>query len=135
MIGRAVFLFLIAASAAAPALACMEPPEAVHRREIYLLDLGIQKSKRDAGELAKAKELRGRADAAFKAGKINEALEYRHSALIQIGYKVETPRAGEKGAAPVADAPVPAKGLPADGTVAVTRGCGSGGVTWVPPAE
>jgi hypothetical protein len=53
---------LVAACAlfmASPALACAhESPDSVHRREIYILGLGIQTSKRDAGVIAKAQELR-----------------------------------------------------------------------------
>ncbi|MGO9171374.1 MAG: hypothetical protein ACLP7P_05345 [Rhodomicrobium sp.] len=135
MIRRAVFLLLAACSLAAPALACMEPPESTHQREIYLLDRGIETSKRDAGVLAKAKELRARADAAFKAGKIGEAREYRHSALIQIGYKVEAAHARETGTPGVAIAPSPPKGLPADGQAIAPHGCSGGRTTWIPPAE
>ncbi len=124
---KSTVLAILIASAAAPASACMvEKPESfeTHQREIYILDQGIEKSTRDAGVLAKAKELRAQADAAFKAGKVHKALEYRRSALIQIGYKVEVP-----------PAPVASKGPPANGQVLRSRGCGGEGTVWVPPSE
>jgi hypothetical protein len=39
--------------------------------------------------LAKAKRLRDRARAAYQAGKIGEAMQDRHAALIAIGYKMD----------------------------------------------
>ncbi|MGO9983198.1 MAG: hypothetical protein ACLPIX_03180 [Rhodomicrobium sp.] len=133
MIRSTVLALFIVASAAAPAMACMEPPESTHQREIYLLDKGIETFKLDAPVLAKAKELRDRAVAAFKARKLREAWEARHSALLQIGYKVETAPAGENGAAIAPGSPPLAKALPTRGLA--PHGCGGGGTVWVPPAE
>ena len=64
-------LLLVAASAlfmASPALACAhESPDSVHRREIYILGLGIQTSKQDAGVIAKAQELRDLTEAPLRS--------------------------------------------------------------------
>jgi hypothetical protein len=132
MIRLFIGAMLIAASTAAPALACMEPPEATHHREIALLDESIRTFKREPALIAKAKALRDRADAAFKAQQLNKAWEDRHSALIMIGYKIGSPAADQPGVRAIGAA-APAKSPPTASTE--PSGCSGGATYWVGPDE
>jgi hypothetical protein len=132
-------LLLLAVSA--PALACLEPPEVVRAREIALLDAGLKRSKLEPREIAKAKELRNRAEALFEAGKLDQARDERHAALVQIGYRYEEPEPSSalapgsvpvtalapKSAAPKAQTAAPAQD-------ALATGCGESG-GWVAPTQ
>jgi hypothetical protein len=133
MIRLFIAAMLIAASTAAPALACLEAPEATHQREIALLDKGFQTFKREPALIAKAKALRDRADAAFKAQQLNKAWEDRHSALIMIGYKIGSPAADQPGVSAIGAA-APAK-IPPVASVTGPSGCSGGATYWVGPDE
>jgi hypothetical protein len=130
VIRLSVAAMLVAASTAA--LACMEPPEATHRREIALLDKGFQTFKREPPLIAKAKALRDRADAAFKARQWGKASKDRQSALIMIGYKIESPAAGLGVRA--LGAALPAKSPPISSDTGPS-GCSGGATYWVAPDE
>jgi len=115
-------------------LACFEPPQVVHAREIALLDAGIKKSKLAPVELAKAKELRDSAEALYKAGKYDQAQQDLHAGLVKIGYSYEVaqPTKGSEPEGPRAIGLVPQSASP---SVALEpTGCGGGG-KWVPPTE
>lgn len=132
-------ILLLAESAPAPA--CIDPPEAIRAREIALFDSGLRKSKLAPADIAKAEELRDRAEALFKAGKLDEARDGRHAALVQIGYRYEE----TESTAGLAPGSVPVIGLAPKSAVpkhkaqhqgvdTAARDCGGGG-SWVPPAQ
>ncbi len=117
---KLIFSAFMTLATAVPALACIEPPEDKHKREIGLIDTSLHTLKRPADVLAKAKKLRERAAADFAAGKFSQAEDERHTALILIGYKLEAAPEG-----------LPVKGAPEGVPVA----CGGGGGAWVAPSE
>ena len=79
--------FAIGFGLSVPAMACIETPETIHAREIQLVDDGLKTFKREPAVLAKAKELRDRADLAFKGKRFDEATKDRYAALTALGYK------------------------------------------------
>jgi len=132
-------LLLLAVSA--PALACIEPAEAVRAREIGLLDAGLKKSKLEPGNIAKAKELRNRAEALFYAGKLDQARDVRRAALVQIGYRYEEPESSSAlapGSVPVMELAPKSAAPKAQGVAppedAEATGCGGSG-SWVAPTQ
>jgi len=130
---RLLLIAVCALFATSPALACLrfESQDSVHQREISILGAGLQKSKREASVLAKAKELRDLAEAAFKASNYEDATRFRHSALIAIGYKLKEGPLAEISAG----GQIPAKSLPGNGQDVPTRGCGGTGPVWTPPSD
>ena len=116
---------VIAACTSLPAIACIEPPEAVRAREIALLDAALTTFRLPPAQLTEAKRLRDQSEALYQAMKRDEAAKVRGNALIAVGYtrQVATP---PKGPIPAAIEPTPAQT-----TELAAAGCGGDG--WIAP--
>ena len=117
----------IVACTSLPAVACIEPPEAVRAREIALLDAALTTFKLTQAQSAEAKHLLDQSEALYQATKRDEAAKVRANALIAVGYtrQVDTP---PKGPIPAAIEPSPA---PSPTAELAAAGCG--GDRWIAP--
>jgi hypothetical protein len=125
----------VLALASGPAYACIEPPAVTHDRELTLLDTGIQKFKVTPVSLAKAKALRDQSEQQYRAGEIDSAAEMRHQALSEIGYRFESPAAGD-GVPTIGLEPPPKEPSRGAGVAEppVNARCGGFG-TWLAPTQ
>lgn len=122
---------VIAACTSLPAVACIEPPEAVRAREIALLDAALTTFKLTPAQVATAKRLLDQSEALYQAKKRDEAAQVRVNALIAVGYtrEVVTP---PKGPIPAAIEPRPETSpAPSQTTEVASAGCG--GDRWIAP--
>ena len=108
----AVVLALTATGAAA----CLQLHSVVRDQELALLTTGVATFKLSTTQLAKARSLRRREEALYKARKFHHAMDLRGQALAAIGYT--SSNAGP----PAIGAPPPVSTLPPKVTQPVPRG-------------